>query len=334
MKNIIIRSLRAKQEGDLGTAEKFFEKPKNKLGDIKEEKRSKSKFRRLINFIVFFVFVLVVGGAGGILTDRFAIPYLLVNYPQLNQYEFLKQVNERTTIVEITKEVEISEDKAVVEAVKSVLPSIVQIVEPMKDVNGELSGEFARKGTGVILTNDGVIITSAEIISIVDEDEVVSEKEKEEIEGNIDDDVETDSSSDLKRNLSKVKLSNGKIYTADLIAEDVSTGFAIIKIEESNLPVLAFAAFDNIELGEKVIALDDSVVVDIISKFIDGSEATENGVEKGTKKRIKIMNSLDESFNGAPVVNLKREIIGISQGGDMIVLMDEIAAFANEAMSK
>ena len=334
MKNIIIRSLRAKQEGDLGTAEKFFEKPKNKLGDIKEEKRSKSKFRRLINFIVFFVFVLVVGGAGGILTDRFAIPYLLVNYPQLNQYEFLKQVNERTTIVEITKEVEISEDKAVVEAVKSVLPSIVQIVESMKDVNGELSGEFARKGTGVILTNDGVIITSAEIISIVDEDEVVSEKEKEEIEGNIDDDVETDSSSDLKRNLSKVKLSNGKIYSAELIAEDVSTGFAIIKIEESNLPVLAFAAFDNIELGEKVIALDDSVVVDIISKFIDGSEATENGVEKGTKKRIKIMNSLDESFNGAPVVNLKREIIGISQGGDMIVLMDEIAAFANEAMSK
>ena len=334
MKNITIRSLRAKQESNLGTAEKFFEKPKNEFGDINEKKHSKSKFRRLINFIVFFIFVLVIGGVGGILIDRFAIPYLLVNYPQLNQYEFLKQVNERTTIVEITKEVEISEDKAVVEAVKSVLPSIVQIVEPMKDVNGKLSGEFARKGTGVILTNDGVIITSAEIINIADEEEIVSDEEEEEIEDDNNNDIETDSGFDLKRNLPKVKLSNGKIYSAELIAEDASTWFAIIKIEETNLPVLAFAAFDNIELGEKVIALDDSVVVDIISKFIDGSEVTENGAKKETKKRIKIMNSLDESFNGAPVINLKREIIGISQGGDLIVPMSEIAVFLNEAMSK
>jgi len=331
MKNITIRSLRAKQEGDPGTARKFFEKPKNEFGDIKGKKHSGSKFRRLINFIVLFIFVLVIGGAGGILIDRFAIPYLLVNYPQLNQYEFLKRVNERTTIVEITKEVKISGDEAVAETIKNVFPSVVQIVEPVKDANGKLSGEFARKGTGIILTNDGVIITSAENISMADEDKVVSEEE--EVEDNIDD-IEADSNSELKRNLLKVKLSNGKIYSAELIAEDASIGFAIIKIEESNLPVLAFAAFDNIDLGEKVIALDDSVVVDIISKFIDGSEATENGTKKETKKRIKIMNSLDESFNGAPAVNLKREIIGISQGGDLIVPMDEIMAFVNEAMSK
>lgn len=332
MKNITIRSLRAKQKSDLRTAEKFFEKPKNEFGDIREEKHFRSKFKRLINFIVFFVFVMVIGGAGGILTDRFAIPYLLVNYPQLNQYEFLKQVNERTTIVEITKEVKISEDEAIVEAIKSVLPSVVQIVEPIKDIDGKLNGEFTRKGTGVILTNDGVIITSAEIINIADEKKIISEKE--EAESNINNDIETESSSDLKRNLPKVKLDNGKIYPVELIAEDALTGFAIIKIEETNLPVLAFAVFDSIELGEKVIALDDSVAVDIISKFIDGSEATENGAEKETKKRIKIMNSLSKPFNGAPVVNLKREIVGISQGGNLVVPMNEVMAFINKAINE
>ena len=105
MKNITIRSLRAKQKSNSKTAEKFFGKPKDESEDLSERKCSRSRFRKLINFIVLFIFVLVIGGAGGILIDRFAIPYLLVNYPQLNQYEFLKRVNERTTIVEITKEV-------------------------------------------------------------------------------------------------------------------------------------------------------------------------------------------------------------------------------------
>ncbi len=320
MKNITIRSLRAKQENDSGIAKDFFKKSKNKIEEIEEKKCSRSCFRKLINFIVLLIFVLVIGGIGGILTDRFAIPYLLVSYPQLNQYEFLKRVNERTTVIEITKEIKISEDESVIEAIKNTLPSIVRIVEPKKDSDGKLSGEFIRKGTGVILTSDGVIITSAENINIIEEEEgekVVSEEETE---------TNEDGNSDTRKNLARVELSNGKIYSAELIAEDVSTGFAIIKIDESNLPVLAFVAFENIRLGEKVIALDDSVAVDIISKFM-----TVKSAEKGAKKKIQIMNFLDKSFNGAPVINLKNEIIGISQGGNLIVPMDEIMAFANNA---
>ena len=335
MKNITIRSLRAKQKSVSNATAKFFEKSKNNPEDIKEEKRQRSKFRKLISFIILFIFVLVIGGIGGILTDRFAIPYLLVNYPQLNQYEFLKQVNERTTVIEITKEIKISEDGAVVEAIKSTLPSIVQIVEPEKSSDGELSGEFTRKGTGVILTSDGVIITSAESVNITDEKEIVSgEGEIKNDDNNNDSDNKTSADSNAKNSSLKVELNDGKVYSAELIAEDISTGFAIIKIDEANLPVLAFAAFENIKLGEKIIILDNSVAVDIISKFVDDDKAAENNAEKETKKRIKIMNSLDESFNGAPVINLKREIVGISQSGNLVVPMDESVAFMNSAMSE
>ena len=319
MKNITIRSLRAKQKNVSSAATNFFEKSKDKSEEIKEEKYQRSKFRRLVNFVILFIFVLVIGGIGGILTDRFAIPYLLVNYPQLNQYEFLKQVNERTTIVEITKEIKISEDNAVVEAIKNTLPSVVQIVEPVKNSDGE----FTRKGTGVILTSDGVIIASAESINIAEEEET-----EEKIE------TDDDSGHSVKKNLARVKLNNGETYSAELIAEDISTGFAIIKIDESNLPVLAFAAFENIELGEKVIALDDSVVVDIISKFIESDETVENNKKKEIRKKIKIMNSLNKSFNGAPVINLKNEIIGISQSGNLIIPMNEIMAFVNKVMNE
>jgi len=326
MKNITIRSLRAKQENDSGIAKDFFKKSKNKIEEIEEKKCSRSYFRKLINFIVLLIFVLVIGGIGGILTDRFAIPYLLVSYPQLNQYEFLKRVNERTTVIEITKEIKISEDESVIEAIKNTLPSIVRIVEPEKDSDGKLNGEFTRRGTGVILTSDGVIITSAENINIAEKEEGEKVVSEEEIE------INEDNNFDTGKNLARIELSNGKIYSAELIAEDVSTGFAIIKIAESDLPVLAFVAFENIRLGEKVIALDDSVAVDIISKFTDDNE--EISAEQETEKRIKIMNSLNKSFNGAPVINLKNEIIGISQSGNLIVPMDEIMIFVNDAMSK
>lgn len=326
MKNITIRSLRAKQESDSETADDFFKKPKNEIENISEEKHSRSIFGRLINFIILFIFVLTVGGVGGILTDRFAIPYLLANYPQLNQYEFLKQVNERTTIIETTKEVKISEDEAVTETIKSALPSIVQIVEPEKNSDGKLNGKFARRGIGVILTSDGVIVTSIESVNIASNKN--EEKTKKEIE------IAGKNNSNAEKNLARVELNNGKIYSAELIAENIPTGFAIIKIDKTNLPVLASAAFDNIKLGEKVVVLDDSVAVDIISKFIDNNEMMENGAEEGIKKRIKIMNSLDKSFNGAPVINLKREIVGISQGGDLFIPIDEIMALMNRAMSK
>lgn len=334
MKNITIRSLRAKQKSDPKDTKSFFRKSKNKTEKMEETRHSRSVFKRLISFITLFIFVLVIGGIGGILTDRFAIPYLLVNYPQLNQYEFLKQVNERTTVIEITKEIEISEDKAVIETIKSALPVVVQIVEPLQDSDGKLNGEFARRGTGIILTSDGIIIASVESINLTAEKEIVSEEE--EIEEKNEEGIESNDeiNSGVEKNLARVKLNNGKIYSAELIAEDVSTGFAIIKIDETNLPVLPVAAFNSVEIGEKVVALDDAVMIDIVSKFVNNSEAVKSGAEEKIEKRIRIMNSLDKSFNGAPVMNLKREIIGISQSGNLIVPMDEVMALMNEAMSK
>ena len=297
MKNITIKSLRAEQESDPKKTEEFFKKPKDEFGDLDEKNHSRSKLKKFANFIVLFIFVLIVGGVGGILTDRFAIPYFLAHYPQFNRYEFLKKVNEHTTVVEVTKEVKISEDGATVEAIKKALPSVIQVVEPAENSNDK----FIRKGAGVILTSDGIIITSAKNINITDEEKI-------------------------KADSLKVELNNGKIYPAKLIAEDSLTGFAVIKIEENDLPVLAITAFDNIEVGEKIIALDDSVAVDIVSKFVDSG--------KTMKKRIKIMNSLNESFNGAPIINLKREIVGISQGGNSVVSMDEIMALVDNVVSK
>ena len=313
MKNITIKSLRKKQGNAAKITEDFFSKPKNETKELEEERYQPRRIKKVMNFIALLIFVLVIGGTGGILIDRFALPYLFVKYPDLNQYEFLKPINERTTVVEVIKEIRISEEKAVIEAIKKSRPSIVEVTEIVK---GKENPAF--KNSGIILTNDGLIITSAKNIN------------------------------GERKNI-QVKLSNGEVYPAELVYEEELNELAIIKIEQVNLPVVTFADSDNLELGEKLIIFNSSVVTDIDSKLINDypislktnaseseseeeNESEEEIEEIIIQKRIKIVNVLNDSFDKAPVINLKGEIIGLSQTGNLLIPMNEINKFIDEVL--
>ena len=312
MKNITIKSLRDKQKDKIKTAEDFFKKPKNEIDKIIEQPYKPKRIKTILKTVFFIIFVLIVGGTGGILIDRAILPSLLIKYPELNQYEFLKRINERTTIIEKTEEIRISEDRAVVNAIKKVSPSVVEILEFSTENNDPIY-----KGSGIILTSDGFIITSIENITPQKNN---SEKENAET------------------NIIKIKLKNEKVYDTELIKIDLPTNLAIIKIEEVNLPVIALSNSENLELGEKVVIIDNSVITDIISKFINDYDPTGTEEEDSSKlvaqKRIKIINSLKNSFNGSPVINLKGEIIGISQSGNLFIPTNEIRSFIEAAMDK
>jgi len=303
MKNITIKSLREKQKDKTEITEDFFSKPKNKVKELEEEQYKPTKIKKATSFIIFSVFVLVMGGIGGILIDRFALPYLFVKYPDLNQYEFLKPINERTTVVEIIKEVRISEEKAVVEAIKKARSSIVEIAEMSDEDNDPVY-----KNSGIILTNDGLIITSSKNV-------------------------------DNEEKSARVKLHNGETYPAELIYEDKFNELAIIKIDQANLPVVTFADSDNLELGERLIILNGSVVTDIVSKLIDdyvvsikNNEDEDEEIKSVIQKRIKIMDILDDSFDKAPAINLKGEIVGLSQTGDLVIPVNEIEKLIDKVL--
>lgn len=318
MKNITIKSLRNKQKDFSNAAENFFQKPKNEIIDLTERPRKTKIIIKIIKFVFLSVFVLIIGGIGGILIDRFALPYSLVKYPDLNQYEFLKRVNERTTVIETIKEIQISEDTAAVEAIQKVLPSVVHILRPSKDNN-----TFEYNGSGVIVTSDGFIVTS--IKNIAEGDKTKNENK----------------ASDTKTKTIKIELNDKSAYDATVIGQDVFTGLAMIKINQSNLPVLAFANYEELKLGEKLIIANDSVITDIISKFIN-DYIPANGEENlpGNKaailpqKRIKIADILDGSFAGSPAVGLNGEIVGISQGGNLLIPINEVEKFVNSMIRK
>ncbi len=325
MRDITLKSLRERQKATLKSTGGFFKKPKDKIDNLEEKPYQPTRIRKAANFVFSFLFVLIVGGTGGILIDRFALPYLLVKYPELNRYEFLKRVSEHTTVIETTKEIKISEDNATAETIKKASHSIVQILEV------DESGKFIEKGPGLILTSNGFIITSLENIT---PNEVLESQERNQKE------KKNKERKTASRNKTfRVRTQDGNSYNVRFISKDLLTGLAIIKVDKDNLPVLPFADSSSINLGKKVIFISDSVLVDTISKLIDdytpvqkAQRSKDDKAKPAGKKRIKTRFEVDDSFIGAPAINTKGEVIGISEGGNLVIPITEIEEFIEKSI--
>src|SRR5215813_7735401 len=94
-------------------------------------------------------------------------------------------------------------------------------------------------GSGVIISDDGYIVTNNHVIDGGDNVEVI--------------------------------LANKKTYTAKVIGTDPSTDIALIKIDESSLPFIRFGNSDSVEVGQWVLAvgnpfnLESTVTAGIVS---------------------------------------------------------------------
>lgn len=315
MKNITIKSIRDKQKQTEEVAEKFFSKPKDDINvEDLGEKCKCNKCHCFLKFILLTAFTFIVGGIGGVTADRFALPYIIAKYPELKKYDFIKNINEGTTIVRVTENVNISQDKSIVESIKKVSPSIVRI---LKNEDPKKS-QYEYVSNGIILTSNGYIVTSSKIFA---DNPVttssVSDKDKKDV-----------IKAEAREILYKVKLSDGRTFDAKLINKDPVSGLAMIKIEENNLPVIPLANSDILELGERLILIDDSIAIDIVSKFInDYISPLDKNDNPRIQKRVMIMRELGDSYNGATVINIKGEIVGISEGGDLIIPTNELNNF-------
>lgn len=85
------------------------------------------------------------------------------------------------------------------------------------------SQEQKASGSGVIITNDGYIVTNNHVVA----------------------------------NAAHIEIStnDNRVYTAELIGADPATDIALLKISESNLPAIVFGDSDNLQVGEWVLAV-------------------------------------------------------------------------------
>lgn len=301
MEDIKLRSLRDRQRENLKREEG------SPVADIKDaapvEAIVPAKKRRVVvraaKSLAFVVFVFVIGGLGGVWLDRVLLPTLLVKYPSLNQYEYLKLMGERTTIIHETEEVNISQEEGAASAIEKVRPSITEIMA--KDANGQ----YASIGTGIILTSDGYILTPLKNVLLT---------------GAVDPELQ-------------VRLRNGSSYAATLVSQDNDYSLAILKIPANNLSVIPYIDTDDLRLGDRLIIVDDAINTDIISKILE-QYIMPGATDSSYQKRIQIVQDLGTNASGAAVINIEGRLVGVGQEANIVIPISEIRGYINQSVAQ
>jgi len=184
-------------------------------------------------------------------------------------------------------------EMTVEEVVKKVVPTVVAIsgTDNVRTIFG--MSQQSSGGSGFIVRKDGLIVTNKHVVS-----------------------------SDTAKYT--VKLSTGKSYDATVQARDPSTDLALIKINAANLPVVELGDSSKVALGQKVIAVgntlgeyQNTVTTGIISGLNRSVTASDGmGSSEPLDNLIQTDAAINPGNSGGPLVNLSGQVIGINTAVD------------------
>jgi len=149
-------------------------------------------------------------------------------------------------------------------------------------------------GTGVILTDDGYIVTNAHVVDGA---------------GSI-----------------SVLLTDDRIFTAELIGSDEISDLAVLQIHGENLIPALFGDSTQLQVGDTVAAIGDPLGVDFRGTYTDGIVSAINrdvDMNGRTMTLIQTNAALNSGNSGGPLINCYGQVIGINTM--------KIGAFADSA---
>jgi serine protease Do len=141
-------------------------------------------------------------------------------------------------------------------------------------------------GSGVIVSEDGLILTNSHVVR--EADELV------------------------------VRLTDGRQLDAEIIGADPVTDLAVLRIEADGLVAARFGDSDALSVGEWVLAIgspfgfENSVTAGIVSATGRAGLALTQSAFKENQEFIQTDASINPGNSGGPLVNLHGEIVGIN----------------------
>lgn len=186
--------------------------------------------------------------------------------------------NSRTNIPTIAQLSTPDDALSIPEIVDKVAPSVVGIACT--------SGNASATGTGIIMSEDGYILTNAHVVNGANQISVV-----------------------LSKALDSEQLE------AELIGMDVQTDVAVLKVKKTGLPAVDFGTSSELVVGEAAIVignplgfeLEGSVTAGIISAL--DRELT---IEDKEMNLIQTDASINSGNSGGPLINAYGQVIGIT----------------------
>lgn len=174
-------------------------------------------------------------------------------------------------------------------AVRHAAPAVVNVYsrESSHDANGELNIRLL--GSGVIMSEKGYVLTNNHVIN----------------------------------NIAQlvISLQDGRVYEASVIGADRLTDLAVLKVEATNLPVIAINAKRTAHIGDVVLAignpynLGQTVTQGIISATGRVGLSSMDGSGKGFGGRQNFLQtdaSINHGNSGGALVNTLGELVGIN----------------------
>lgn len=245
--------------------------------------------------IWFFILVILIGGLAGILSSGFLMPFLSHTAP-FDKIGWLKEANNGgTTIINKTEQVIVEEGQALENAIEKVNPSVVGIVSQSKfSANKTKKAGQTIYGTGFMVTGDGLILAVNSVAP----------------EGNYDYFISKENQS----------------VPAQIIKRDAAQGLVLLKINETNLPVVSFGETDSLRLGQRIVLAGVDASVNPLQRLVNF------GIIRNTANGTFSFSLEKESQNltGAPLIDINGDVIGEAQ----IDSSGKIKVVSSEAIKK
>lgn len=196
--------------------------------------------------------------------------------------------------VDLTYAAEKAVNSVVYIQVKSVSKSVtVEYSNPFEDFFNDFFGGGRRQqrqyqtperrsaGSGVILSDDGYIVTNNHVVEGADE--------------------------------LSVKLNDNREFKARIIGQDKTTDLALIKIEAKDLQSIVVGSSDDLKLGEWVLAVGNPFnLTSTVTAGIVSAKARSLHASNGIESFIQTDAAINAGNSGGALVNARGELVGIN----------------------
>ncbi len=234
------------------------------------------KTRNIILLLLFTVFISFVTISGFL----FLLYNGIITLPDLENDQDFSEIIQQPNTTNDDSSILNSQTLSLQQTAKKVIPSVVGVLTYSDYNAGSLYGE----GSGVILTDDGYILTNAHVIK--------------------------------GGNSFKVVLYDGKEYAASLVGSDTPTDIALLKADATDLSAAEFSSGDQTTVGDIVLAIGNpggvafssSTTMGIISAT-NRSITTEDGYILSC---IQTDAAISPGNSGGALANTYGQVIGIS----------------------
>lgn len=177
----------------------------------------------------------------------------------------------------------LNDDELLSNLLKKVNKSVVIIVGKYSEYESSKYGLDMVHGSGVIISNDGLIVTNAHVVK------------------------------DMKK--PNVILNDGTTLDGVVKFMDEEADLALVKINKGGLEPAKLAVDNKIQVGQNVLAIGTPLDFSLYNTVSKGVISGTNRSLGGNYKFIQTDAPINPGNSGGPLINLKGEIIGINSMG-------------------